>query len=128
MLKNETGRSMVEMLGVLAIIGVLSIAGIAGYSMALKKAKANDILAAATQCGILARTYQGTGTTTSVDCVDLGLDALPDGATVMQGKYSGDNAVVEVTSADYCDAVKQVAGDLASACASNKTTLTFSMN
>ena len=30
--KNEqTGRSMVEMLGVLAIIGVLSVGGIAGY-------------------------------------------------------------------------------------------------
>ena len=29
---NENGRSMVEMLGVLAIIGVLSVGGIAGYS------------------------------------------------------------------------------------------------
>ena len=31
MTKLESGRSMVEMLGVLAIIGVLSIGGIAGY-------------------------------------------------------------------------------------------------
>ena len=29
---TESGRSMVEMLGVLAIIGVLSIGGIAGYT------------------------------------------------------------------------------------------------
>lgn len=29
--KNESGRSMVEMLGVLAIIGVLSVGGIAGH-------------------------------------------------------------------------------------------------
>lgn len=35
MIKNETGRSMIEMLGVLAIIGVLSIGGIAGYSKAM---------------------------------------------------------------------------------------------
>ena len=28
---SQSGRSMVEMLGVLAIIGVLSIGGIAGY-------------------------------------------------------------------------------------------------
>ena len=36
-----TGRSMVEMLGVLAIIGVLSIGAIAGYSKAMMKYKLN---------------------------------------------------------------------------------------
>ncbi|MBQ8870025.1 MAG: hypothetical protein IJ019_01455 [Alphaproteobacteria bacterium] len=37
----EFGRSMVEMLGVLAIIGVLSVGGIAGYSKAMEKYKLN---------------------------------------------------------------------------------------
>ncbi len=42
MYKNEqSGRSMVEMLGVLAIIGVLSVGGIAGYSKAMTKFKIN---------------------------------------------------------------------------------------
>ena len=36
---QESGRSMVEMLGVLAIIGVLSVGGIAGYSQAMAKFK-----------------------------------------------------------------------------------------
>ena len=36
---QESGRSMVEMLGVLAIIGVLSVGGIAGYSQAMSKFK-----------------------------------------------------------------------------------------
>ncbi len=45
--KNESGRSMVEMLGVLAIIGVLSIGGIAGYSTAMRKYQANQIIEAA---------------------------------------------------------------------------------
>lgn len=36
---EENGRSMVEMLGVLAIIGVLSVGGIAGYSKAMTKFK-----------------------------------------------------------------------------------------
>ena len=40
----ETGRSMVEILGVLAIIGVLSIGGIYGYSFAMDKYRANDII------------------------------------------------------------------------------------
>ena len=38
---NQRGRSMVEMLGVLAIIGVLSAAGLAGYSKAMEKHKTN---------------------------------------------------------------------------------------
>ena len=41
---NETGRSMVEMLGVLAIIGVLSIGGIQGYTYAMNKYRANNVL------------------------------------------------------------------------------------
>ena len=41
---NQTGRSMVEMLGVLAIIGVLSVGGVYGYGVAMKKHKANELL------------------------------------------------------------------------------------
>lgn len=47
MKNNQLGRSMIEMLGVLAIIGVLSVGGIAGYSNAMHKLKVNkttDIL------------------------------------------------------------------------------------
>lgn len=45
MYKNfETGRSMIEMLGVLAIVGVLSVGGIAGYSKAMEQWKINKIL------------------------------------------------------------------------------------
>jgi type II secretory pathway pseudopilin PulG len=41
---NENGRSMIEMLGVLAIIGVLSVGGIAGYSKAMMKFKTNKTI------------------------------------------------------------------------------------
>jgi type II secretory pathway pseudopilin PulG len=41
-MKSENGRSMVEMLGVLAIIGVLSVGAIAGYSKAMMKYKLNQ--------------------------------------------------------------------------------------
>ncbi len=40
----EQGRSMVEILGVLAVIGVLSAGGIYGYSFAMDKYRANDIV------------------------------------------------------------------------------------
>ena len=38
---TQSGRSMIEMLGVLAIVGVLSVGGIAGYSKAMEKFKIN---------------------------------------------------------------------------------------
>ncbi|MBR3502171.1 MAG: prepilin-type N-terminal cleavage/methylation domain-containing protein, partial [Alphaproteobacteria bacterium] len=45
MTKNaQSGRSMIEMLGVLAIIGVLSVGGIAGYSKAMMKYRINKTI------------------------------------------------------------------------------------
>ena len=40
--KSQLGRSMIEMLGVLAIIGVLSIGGLAGYTRAMRMNKLNN--------------------------------------------------------------------------------------
>ena len=51
--KLESGRSMVEMLGVLAIIGVLSVGGIAGYSLAMRRHRANGILDTATKFALV---------------------------------------------------------------------------
>ena len=44
MKQNQYGRSMIEMLGVLAIIGVLSVGGIAGYSKAMEQFKVNKAI------------------------------------------------------------------------------------
>ena len=55
---NESGRSMVEMLGVLAIIGVLSIGGILGYTRAMNNWKANEILDAANRVMVAAQLDQ----------------------------------------------------------------------
>ena len=41
---TQSGRSMIEMLGVLAIIGVLSVCGIAGYSKAMMKYRINKTI------------------------------------------------------------------------------------
>lgn len=43
-MKNQDGRSMIEMLGVLAIIGVLSVGGIAGYTKAMLHYKVNKTI------------------------------------------------------------------------------------
>ena len=52
MKQNQEGRSMVEILGVLAIIGILSIGGIAGYTMAMNRYKANQILDLASKLSV----------------------------------------------------------------------------
>ncbi|MBR6674330.1 MAG: type II secretion system protein, partial [Alphaproteobacteria bacterium] len=41
---TQSGRSMVEMLGTLAIMGILSIGGIVGYNYAMSKHRANQVL------------------------------------------------------------------------------------
>lgn len=45
----QKGRSMIEMLGVLAIVGILSVGGIAGYSKAMIKAKSSRLIAQASE-------------------------------------------------------------------------------
>ena len=42
--QTQSGRSMIEMLGVLAIVGVLSAGGIAGYSMAMQSYKTSALV------------------------------------------------------------------------------------
>ena len=43
-IKTQSGRLMIEMLGVLAIVGVLSIGGIAGYSKAMGRYRVNETI------------------------------------------------------------------------------------
>ena len=59
MRNNENGRSMVEMLGVLAIIGVLSAGGLAGYSKAMFKHKLNTTMEQITMLVTNIRTAYG---------------------------------------------------------------------
>ncbi len=87
--KNEqSGRSMVEMLGVLAIIGVLSIGGISGYSKAMAKFRVNKTMDQISMLVMNIRTlYSGnidyTGLTDKV-AIQMGIiprDMLPSGTT-----------------------------------------------
>jgi len=69
---NENGRSMVEMLGVLAIIGVLSIGGIAGYTLAMNKYRANEIVNAVVQAAVECRTRGQISSDVYTDIQGLG--------------------------------------------------------
>ena len=75
-IKNQNGRSMIEMLGVLAIIGVLSVGGIAGYSKAMMKYRINKTIEQITLIAGNVRsffapqkTYEGLCNTQTTNCV-----------------------------------------------------------
>ena len=115
MMNNENGRSMVEMLGVLAIIGVLSVAGIAGYTVAMRKHRANEIAQAISTAAILAKTANGgTGINENSSYETLvGASSPPGGATIQaQTSNNAFTGEVEVTVADndLCKAVQSIIG------------------
>ena len=113
---NENGRSMIEMLGVLAIIGVLSVGGIAGYSKAMNKFKTNKVADNVSMIVANVKTLyaqqknygtagqNGTALTTA-KAIDLGI--IPDelvktesGAKVLRNAYNGKVFVGATKSVD----------------------------
>ena len=115
MKNNETGRSMVEMLGVLAIIGVLSVGGIAGYTMAMNKYRANEILNTASMLSMLAKAGNGgTGKALGASGADglnaAGLEPPYDGID-MSATAEGAVTVTGAVS-DVCNAVDSSKGTL----------------
>ena len=76
----QNGRSMIEMLGVLAIIGVLSIGGLAGYTMAMNRHRANQILDYVSRCAVAAQTKGDGYVIDAASCKDLlPLETEPNG-------------------------------------------------
>ncbi len=65
--EGQTGRSMVEMLGVLAVMGVLSVAGIAGYNNAMNKHRANELLNEASKRATVVAMQMASGRGANID-------------------------------------------------------------
>ena len=49
--QDETGRTMLEMLGILALVAILSVVGLMGYNAMMSRHRANEIAQAATIAG-----------------------------------------------------------------------------
>ena len=92
---NESGRSMVEMLGVLAIIGVLSVGGIAGYTMAMRSYQANEILQAASMLAMEARLKEATLTT-----ADIGIKNIQGLSGNLSASWTSPKVTVTGTATD----------------------------
>ena len=97
MYKNfEQGRSMIEMLSVLAIVGVLSVGGIAGYSKAMEQFKVNKIIQDYNSLifGLLEyrQNFQKNviGESNLIDII-IALNLVPNNWTKLNDKYLQDN-------------------------------------
>jgi Tfp pilus assembly protein PilE len=117
MRRSEKGRSMVEMLGVLAIIGVLSVGGIYGYTVAMKKYKTNEVAAAVNMLGVLARAtnagagLQTSGGTTSLTGVEAGIYTSDvQGCALTATKQEGDTVTIKIADASgkKCSVISDV--------------------
>lgn len=126
-LNQESGRSMVEMLGVLAIIGVLSIGGIAGYTMAMNRYKANELLNAASMLNVVAMSQnEGNGVTTgSYSSLVASSPSAIGGVSVSNITVTAKNQVKVATGdAAVCSAMANIGGSKVT-CSNTDATINF---
>ena len=125
---NETGRSMVEMLGVLAIIGVLSVGGVYGYGVAMKKHKANELLH---QASMLATTISAQ--IQSKGELPQSIENFGDakyGTFKKPEKANDEQFKMEITGMDeaVCAQVAKMSGGMVRKAECDDTTLTLTYN
>ena len=127
--KSQKGRSMVEMLGVLAIVGTLSVGGISAYGVAMKKHKANELLH---QASMLATTISAQAMTndgklpqtiTSFGNSNYGTFS-PSTTDALDGKGFS----IEISNMDsaVCTQMEKMAGGMVQGASCSGTTLTLS--
>ncbi len=123
--KNESGRSMTEMLGVLAVMGVLSVGGISGYTAAMRKHRANEIVS---QLNMMAhecsRFYTLSGGAANCEVDGLGFStldyaAMPENFVAVTGAAEM-KADIGGLEKELCTAVQQRLDDWAVAAVSGE--------
>ena len=107
--KTEQGRSMVEMLGTLAIIGVLSVGSIAGYRYAMEKYRTNEITETVSRMAIVVSSQLMIGREASLrefDTAGSGVNILGDYPTSVI-EYDDNTFGIEVQnlSGTLCESI-----------------------
>ena len=104
-LTSESGRSMVEMLGVLAIVGVLSIGGVAGYQYAMNKHRANTILYEVSEMAVTGSGQLLAGNELTLNEFGTHIDGIYEFG--FEGDYSGTQSDFSIIVYDIPQAVCQ---------------------
>ena len=129
---EQSGRSMVEMLGVLAVIGVLSVAGVGGYTTAMNKHRANELLNEASKRAtvIAMQLASGKAAPESADNTLITEFTDPTNHTFKVGKANDKQFNIEITgiSESVCQQMKNASGGVVKGfkpdtCADNATVI-----
>lgn len=107
MTNHENGRSMVEMLGVLAIMGIITVGGLTGFKTAMQKLRANAITELMVEMSVVAQTRNRC--IKFDDLEDADEYELPNCVDNIQ---SDPNGIVKITFSNdsECNAIKQIIG------------------
>lgn len=109
MKNNEFGRSMIEMLSVLAIVGILSVGSISGYSNAMLKYKVNtlssqtlEIIVNIRNLYLKERTYKGIDLDllSKVGVIPAGMYKRPGFVSQIFNSFNGNIKVFESKNGD----------------------------
>ena len=104
----QSGRSMVEMLGTLAIIGILSITAVLGFNYAINKARANRIY------NDIKLAHASVYTRTSAPYEWTSVEFTPAGGHPLYMRRDlsrNDFVLVESVTQDVCDILSDMADD-----------------
>ena len=128
-LKSQSGRSMVEMLGVLSIIGVLSVGGINAYSTAMKKHKANELLKQASMHAVEVSSQIMSGKEPT-GLSDFGTDTTIELDTDSMAGQTTFKLILSDIDGDVCEQLKGMKGGIMRdvTCDGTTATLTYYKN
>ena len=123
----ESGRSMVEMLGIMAIVGVISITGIYGYTKAMERHRANELLNEASKRAVL---LSGQMLATGKIPETLSDDEDTSGHTYKIGKKGNNQFTLGISGVkeETCELMKQMAGGAIQNITCENDTATFTFN
>ena len=123
---NETGRSMVEMLGVLAVMGILAALGAKGYDMAMERAAANRIVEEVNRRSVIYSQQLLVGTSsTSLNHSEL--ESEIEGGFVLSANRLGNDyfqITVQKTPGNICERIGKMGYARSIQLSSNGTSLT----
>ena len=128
---GEHGRSMVEMLGVLAVIGVLSIAGVSSYTAAMKKHRANELLNEASKRAVVLAMKVAAGQDIEHGLDEFGNNTVSGATFSSPSAPEGNTFSMSLTGVDeeICEQMKVMMGGDGmmhiSDCTTSPVTLTF---
>lgn len=104
---SESGRSLIEMLGVLAVMGVLTIGGVAGYYFAMTRYRANEIIEGVKQRAVIVSSQEKQAPGTPQNLSEFDETILDYKTTAWAGGLNGEENLFTIDVDDVPRAVCQ---------------------